>query len=250
MPIEGRDGMAKGKTVPVPIPAPTIGYITFMSYIPSFIFTCRLGDGSPTVTGGYAKWNDVDRIRRRSLTEWAGAPPISIDIPILFDDFQSAKSIEYDVKQLDLMAGLGLKHGDPPLLGFNSVGVVPHDHKNAPGFDWFIDQISWGDADRNEFGNRTRQAATVTVKQFIEDDTLSDQSAAERKRAAQAAKDRQGQIPKSKLYIVTAEDVKHGGLKWIAKHRLHDPKRWRELAKLNHIRDPKKVHKGQHLRLP
>lgn len=241
------------KTITVPIPEPELGFITFQSYQPAYRVTCRLGDGSPTVTGGYAGWSDVTRPRRRALTEWTGSVPMTIDIPILFDDFRAGKSIEDDVKRLEHMAGWGLIGPaplEPPLLSFNSAGVVPHDQINGSTHDWFIDNIQWGDADRNSLGHRTRQAATVTVKQFVEDDTLSDRSAAERSKIAKALKKKKGHVPKKKLYIVTEADVKKGGLRHIAAMKLGKRSRWREIAKLNKIRDPKKIHKGQHLIMP
>jgi hypothetical protein len=232
------------KTPRVDISNPTMGYVTFLSYDPAYTFTARLGDGSPTVTGGYGGWDITSRPRRRGLTDFVGVDPMTIEILVLFDNWVNGLSVEFDILQLERMAGWGdTGGGDPPLIGFNSNGVIPHDHHDAPSHDWVIKDVQWGDADRNKYGNRVRQAATITVLQYVEDDTLSDQSSAARNRAKH-------KHPKHKPYIVTEHDVKKGGLRYIAQHRLGDAKRWHEIAKLNHIRDPKKVKKGQHLKLP
>lgn len=239
------------KMVTIPIPEPTLGYITFMSYDPMWRFTARLGDGTPNPTGGYGGWTVTERQRRRALTEWTGEGAYTLDIPILFDNWIVGESIEDDILSLERMAGWGIGQ-EPPLLAFNSGGVVPHDQHDAPTHDWVISDLQWGDADRNKYGNRVRQAVTVTVMLYVEDDTLSDQSAAERRRAAKNNEKNKGRIPRNKLYIVSAADIKHGGLSYIAQKKLGDHRRWREIARIQvpRIRDPKKLKLHQHLRLP
>jgi hypothetical protein len=193
----------------------------------------------------------VERQRRRALTEWTGEGAYTMDIPILFDNWIVGESLEADILALENMAGWGIGQ-EPPLLAFNSAGVVPHDQHDAPTHDWVISDIAWGDADRNVHGNRVRQAATVTVMLYVEDDTLSDQSAAERRRAKKQNEKNKGRIPKNKLYIVSAADIKHGGLSYIAQKKLGDHRRWREIARIQvpRIRDPKKLKVHQHIRLP
>lgn len=226
------------------IPDPTMGYVTFRSYSPAYEFTARLGDASPSPTGGYGGWTTTPRIRKRALTEFNGVDPMTMPVVVLFDNFVNGLSVEFDILQLERMAGWGDKDGgEPPLVNFNSCGVIPHDWHDSTSHDWVIADITWGDADRNHAGNRTRQAATIQVLQYIEDDTLSDQSSAARHKAAHNK-------AKHKEYTVTEHDVKKGGLRYIAQHQLGDSRRWKEIAKLNNIRDPKKVHAHQHLKLP
>lgn len=228
-----------------------IGFVTFQSNDGKYFMECLLGDGAATPTGGYGGWESKARARRRSFTIWSGVDPLSIDIPILIDYFAENDGVqcEKDIRQLEKMAGLEEHMGEPPLITFDSGGAIPHDETDTKGKrDYVIDDIQWGDVERNEWGNRTRQAAIVKVLQFVEDDALKNVSAAQRrkgkkKRAKRGDKKRGA---KKKLYTVKSGDT----LKKIAKHELGDSKRWHEIAKLNGIRDPDHITKSQELRLP
>lgn len=235
----------------VKIPTPPLGWVTFRSYAPTHRFTCRLGDGSPTITSGGGGWEVTKRPRRQSLVEWNGSDPMKIDIPILFDDFRSNQSVEGDIISLEYMWGIGEDGGEPPLLAFNSGGVIPHDQHDAPTHDWVVDDVSWGDADRNEYGNRVRQAATVTVMLFVEDNVLSDQSAAQRRAATQAAKRQAGKTGKKRSAKHKTHTVRSGEtLSSIAKEEYGDASRWHDIATKNGIRDPKSIKRNQVLKLP
>lgn len=239
-------------TETVLIPEPIIGHVTFRSYVPKYEFTARLGDGAIVPSDGFGGWDVTPRPRRRGLTEWNGNNPMTIDIPVLFDHFRAGTSVEDDVQQLERMAGWGGQGGEPPLLAFNSGGLIPHDQHDGPTHDWVISAVAWGDADRNDHGNRIRQAATITVMEYVEDDVLSDESAAQRHKARKNAQKHKGKTGKNKKvghlppYTVKAGDT----ISKIAKSQLKNANRWREIAKLNHIRDPKNIHVGQKLKMP
>lgn len=227
------------------------GFIVFASWDPHYEVECLLGDGSGNPTSGYGGWEKIKRDRRISLTEWDGKDPLEIDIPILFENWVQGGSLEGDIKTLEKIAGLGHKDGgEPPLMTFNSGGVISHDYHDAPKHDWVVSNLVWGDCIKNDYGNRVRQVATVTVTQFIDDDVLSKLSAAAKRRQKNKGKIKKGTErsgARKKTYI-----VKFNGqnLASIAKETLGDSKRWHEIAKLNGIRDPKATKKGQELRLP
>jgi hypothetical protein len=229
------------------IEPPYLGWVKFMSYVPKYEFQARIGDTIANPTDGYGGWQVTSRPRARGLTEWNGANPMTIDIPILFDGWPD-DSQEDAIKQLEMMAGWGGEGGEPPLLAFNSNGVIPHDQFNGPTHDWVISQLQWGDADRDRWGARVRQAVTVTVMEYVEDDVLSDESAAQRHKATKNAHRHKGRKPSTKHepYVVKKGDT----LPKIAKRRLGSSKRWREIAQLNKIRDPKAIKVGQHLKMP
>lgn len=229
----------------------SLGYIVFESYTGGYSFECLLGDGSPVVTAGYGGWQVTPRAKRRGLTEWNGNDPLAIDIPILFDGWAAGKIVEAPIGQLEKMAGLEKGMNEPPLVTFDSHGVVPHDATNASQLDWVIEGIQWGDADRNSNGDRLRQAATVTVRQHIEDDSLNLDSPANRRKKKKKQQQKKGKAQrgaKHKRYVVKAGET----LEQIAAKELGSSHRWRELRDLNpRFRDPKKhLPAGTIIRLP
>lgn len=226
------------------------GFVVFASWDPHYEVEVLLGDGAGNPTGGYGGWAKISRDRRRGLTEWQGNDPLEIDIPILFENWAVGTSLEPDILQLEKMAGLGNEGGgEPPLMTFNSGGVISHDFHDAPKHDWVISNIVWGDAVKNDFGNRVRQIATVTVTQYISDDVLSSSSAKKRKNSKKGKIKKGTERSGGKKKSFTVE-FNHQSLVTIAKKTLGDGNRWHEIAKLNSIRDPKATRKGQVLRIP
>lgn len=166
-----------------------------------FSVLADLTTGAPTITGGYAKWTVVDRPLRAGLTVFQGYDPSTMDIPILFDDFidGQGQQIEEDIALLELMAGRGPgaanTRGDdksPPIItvqctdsGGNPFPLIPKTYQYSRSANtnpplWVISNINWdANPERNAAGNRIRQAATVTVSQYVESvglDSLSPQA--------------------------------------------------------------------------
>lgn len=229
-----------------------LGYVTFFSADPAYSVTMLLGDGSPTVTGGYAGWTTVARERKRALTEWHGNEPLELEIPILFDNWALGTSLEAEIKTLERLAGLDDSMDEPPIIQFDSAGVVPYDAHDAKSKYWVISNLVMGDADRNAVGNRVRQAATVTVLEYIEDDTLASQTSAERKRRAKRAAEKKRAAARKgagqRQYRINNGDT----LRSVAARKLGKASRWKEIKKLNpKFRDPKKpLPAGQILKMP
>jgi len=226
---------------------PSLGAVYFWSDSPAFHFQCLLGPVSPNPAKGkqmYGGWKEVKRKRRRSLKEWDGVDGLAIEIPIIIDGFAQEKSVENEVATLEHLAGRkqsGQQSEEPPLMYFNSGGVVPHDYHKNPGIDWVIGDIIWGDADRREDGIRTRQAATVIVEEHVEDDVLGALTSAQRRKLAQSKrakkKGKGAKQGKESRYVVKEGET----LEKIAASQLGNSARWHELKKLNpSIRDPNK----------
>jgi hypothetical protein len=153
-------------------------------------FSVLAGDQPPRVTGGYAKFSTVDRPLRTGLTQFDGYDPITMEVPIRFENFNgdldnvrgaSGAQIEDDIALLERMAGRGnfrgAAVGPPPIIVITAtndsgvpVGLIPRNYQwtranpNAP--KWRVTSIDW-DAEplRNSWGNRIRQKATVSVQQ-------------------------------------------------------------------------------------
>lgn len=221
----------------------SVGQISFASN--DITVVADLGDGLPIQTQGFGGWQEIERPRRKSLTTWKGRQPWRITIPIIFDRLDQGDwglSVETELRNLEKLAGGGIQ-GEPPVLIVDSAGVVPHDFHDAPHVRWVLDGVEFGDTIRNPHGNRVRCELVVTVLEYVEDKHLAERSAANKARDKDRAK-KPG--AKNKKYTVKKGDT----LSKIARKQLGDAGRWREIGRLNNIRDPRNVHPGQVLRLP
>lgn len=218
--------------------APSLGYITLVSYPEAHDFTALLGDQVPNITGGAGGWVMKPRARRHSFTVWDGVDPIQLDIPILFDNWADGrgKNLEADILELEYMAGI-IGGGQPPFVLFNSGGVVPHDYHGDPFRDWVIEDLTWGDAERNKEGNRLRQAVTIKLRQYLEDDPIIQGSPAQQAKAKKKAKQKKaaGKRVNKKFHVVK------GARENLESIAAAEHVSWHKLKELNHIRDPKKI---------
>lgn len=233
---------------------PGLGYIQFVSYnfegydYPQYDFTCLLGDGPPEVTDGYGGWEAVSRARNVAFTQWNGRNPLTIKIPILFDNFANGESIEADIRQLEKMAGAEYPRKDnpslqPPLVLIDSHGVIPHDFHDATQNDWVIQTIEWGDSDRNEWGNRVRQAATVTIMEYVYDEVIGGIGM----RPSGKSKARAKKKAKRRHYVVKGAGET---LLTIAHHELGNSHFWRRIRDVNLTKHKKYKYKDPRKKLP
>jgi hypothetical protein len=168
-------------------------------------FTVLADEGAATITGGWAKWAVVDRPQRVGMTVLQGYDPVTMDVPVLFDNVvqQDGADLERDIQVLEWMAGRGKLfasdghvgasgQGDSPIVSVFSAasdGVeTPMIPPNVHDLDWVVTGISY-DANplRARNGHRIRQAAAVTLTQHVGSPGTSLDSAAVRARARKAA---------------------------------------------------------------
>jgi LysM repeat protein len=247
--------MPKAKKTKERPAAPPVGFVRFRSEDPFYEFVARLGDGSPVPTFDTG-WEREKRPKKKSLTNWTGSDGLELEFPILFDHFISGDGItcEAEIRQLEKMAGNEQDEDEPPIIAFNSNGVIPHDEHDAAQVDWVIAKLQWGDSDRNKTGNRIRQAVTVTLWEYVEDTQLNDDSAATKNRKKKGPKNKKG--TKNRGARHKTHHVQPGEtLSTIARDELGDASRWREIAKKNPKhgrprRDPKSVTLGETLKMP
>jgi hypothetical protein len=153
-------------------------------------FNVLAGDSAPVITGGYAKFSILDRPERAGLTTFDGYDPITMDVPIRFENYQgrlddtsgaSGEQIETDIELLERMAGRGpfsgAAIGPPPIVVVTTtnddgrtVNLIPRGYQrtktNPHAPRWRVTAIAWdGEPLRNSWGNRIRQKATVTLQQ-------------------------------------------------------------------------------------
>lgn len=216
--------------------------ITLVAATPAIRVTGRRGLTPPIVKSGYSRWALIERRRRISLTEWSGADPIVLAVPILFDGFADGDSVEPACSQLERLAH-PTDGSEPPLV--RVIGAVPHKEKT-----WHVSALEWDPEPiySRRGGYRTRQAVVVELLQAVSDDRLEQTPAAERARQAAASKAAKSgsSTAGGRVYIVRSGDTLSG----IAAKELGDYRRSREIADLNEIRDPNTIRVGQRLRLP
>jgi hypothetical protein len=242
----------------------TLVYVRFQCADPPTDLSVLLGVDRPDVSSGYGGWVEVERPKRSTVTTWRGQPARRMALSILFDNFAAGASVEDDLRRLERMA-LPRPGGQPPTVKVSAPGgVIPPFYE---GMTWVMDAITWGDALMNTAGNRIRQAATVTLLEYVSD-VLIKVSPAKRRRAKHnrvtgkatknGAKQKRASShagrPKSggaRAAAATATIVFDGeDLLSVAARELGDASRWHEIADLNGIRDPRAITRAQVIRLP
>jgi hypothetical protein len=208
-------------------------FITFTTQKPALTVRCLRGEGPPTPTGGYGGWEVQARPRKVSLTKWVGREPLKMLVPIILDDFEDRGDIEEECQLLEKMALPTAPNGEPPVV--HVTGAMPH---AGPFVPWVIMDIEWGDAiyGRSQVSKRIRQFASITLLRHVSADKLKGSNKA------------QGRGGKTgyRIYVVKRGDTLQG----IAAHLLGNAARWREIARINNIRDPKTLKVGRRLKVP
>jgi hypothetical protein len=250
---------------------PPVGFITLRCSDPSTELTIRLGEERPDVTAGYGGWEEVARPRRVAVVTWTGSSVRRMSLEVLIDNWAAGTSIESEIAALDALAR-PRRGGSPPSITLDAAGG----HLPYKGLRWVVDGIAWGDALMNPYGNRTRQAATLSLVEFVSDELVEERSPANRRQAKAAsksgknskrgAKEKRKAASRGKGSKARRRSVSHArditatsatsavfegeDLASIAARELGDGRRWREIADLNGLRDPRAIQVGQVLRLP
>lgn len=212
-------------------------HVRFRTYSPSSVLDVLMGDGAAQLSGGFGGWQVVQRPKRISLTEWNGVDPTTQTIPVMFDGWTDERSVEPEIARLEAMSRASPGELEPPIVRI--AGPIHH-----PELDWVINDIQHGETIRRRHdGRRVRQASSVALMHYIEDTQLT---AAKRHRGRDDLTARFGHPALHRTVIVRRGDT----LPRIAARELGKASRWREIATLNHIRDPKHLKVGQQLKMP
>jgi len=181
------------------------------------VVVALLGEG-PAKPTGYGGWEAVTRPKRVPMTDWPAGDALRMALPILLDGFRTDTSQQQKFDRLENMAR---KKGNtrPPTVAI--AGPVHHTDRV-----WVIEDIDWGDAYRNDDGVLVRQAATLSLMEFVEGDVIT---------ASQRARE-QGPIGPGARYNIRPGDT----LMKIAARKLGKADRWKEIADLNNLRDPRR----------
>lgn len=200
----------------------------------SLVFQSPFGEAEPKPAGGAPKIDRIARPRRKDLTEVNGHEAKQTIISFWIDRYASLARGE-GIKVESMITTLEKMYynsrelivlGDPP-------GCIPDDYHLSPGTRWWIEVLTYDDgAIRNSTGKRVRTSGLLTLTEIVDDNRIE----ALRKKKLQA---------KKKKYTVKKGDTL---AKIASKYKVKGG--WKALAKLNNIRDPRKLKVGQVIRLP
>lgn len=211
-------------------------------------FTLSTADGSLSVTlpfgptepkkiGGGPVLARVQIPEAKELTEWTHRKASQIQVSFFLSDWEDRQGAEFErkVRILERMAGEDEGDPEPPeliILG-DPPGSVPKDYHDASHLRWWIEDYTEAPgAKRNSAGNRIEVGGTITLTEVSRD-----QGMRAKLRSNRAAK-------KPKKYTVKKGDTLS---KIAAAYKIKGG--WHTLAKLNNIRDPKRIKFGQEIRL-
>lgn len=232
----------------------TPGQFSLQSFNPDLLFRAELGPDGANATDGFGGWGITGRPKLEGLTEWGGRNPLAIDIDWMIDNWDTMEPalVEDNIHVLERMAGV---HDDtePPLLVVNGGGAIPFDYTSKPGLLWVVENLTFNKARTLRDSStrlRVRAGGTISLRKYTFDEALGEFTPAARARRRQKAKARakaRGRVGGGKK----KHTVKQGEtLGRISATFLGNPDRWREIAILNNLRDPRSLTVGQELRIP
>lgn len=209
---------------------PASAFVIFTSGDIGVSFTALLGPEPPKLTGGFGGWSEVQRPGRRAFLQWTGPSVFREQIQLMFDGWSDGTSVQGDVNTLLKMAA-PRSGGKPPSLSLYGPALP------RAGGGWIIEDLEFLDSMRLDDGTLVRQLITVSLAQTDEGDLIR------LRRQTNTGK------PGQTTYRIAKGDT----LQKIASKKLGKESRWKEIASLNGIRDPRSYlskHIGDIIRIP
>lgn len=197
-----------------------------------------LGLDVPRFKNGIAKWNQVDRPRRRAMMEFVGESCGVLTFDVMLDEFPDG-NVEWMIGRIFGWAAIINLPFQPTLIQVS--GPVPYTQ-----LDYILTDVDdSGIVERRVDGNRCRQQLKLELTEYVAPDLLGQVQPSP---PAQAAQQRAGTASSGsgRTYTVRKGDTLSG----IAAKQLNNAGRWHEIANLNGIRDPRRLQIGTVLRLP
>jgi nucleoid-associated protein YgaU len=205
-------------------------------------------EDGPRAQGGGPVLERVKRPRAKPITEWASRDELQLAVSFMFNSIgenahlgteDEGVEIEQNIRILEKMRGQDAGSPEPPqliVLG-DPEGCIPNDYHDASHLRWWLEEIQADDdkTERNHAGNRTRYAGVLIFTEVVEDEPLGN---------LKASNHRNNNTSSASKYTVKKGDTLSG----IAK-KFKIKGGWHALAKLNKIRDPKRLRVGQVIRL-
>lgn len=203
---------------------------------PQHTLTLELGTDTPRFTNGIAKWNEIERPRRRNVLEYGSESLGKLTFDVLLDQFPDG-TVEDQIGIIFAWAARVDLPFQPSILRIE--GPVPY--TQLPYVLTGVDDS--GICERRSDGARCRQQLKLEFTEYMAPDLI-----VQTPPPAQAAQDRNGTSTAAaqKTYTVKRGDTLYG----IAASLLGNGNRWHEIANNNGVRDPKSLKPGQVLRIP
>lgn len=233
-----------------------IGEFYIQSFDPAYYFTAELGDEAPLPDGdSYGGWGVTAIPKRMGLTEWAGRPPMGIPLTFMIDRMNSGDGDAgiYVAGQRDILekiAATASRDEEPPVCIVDTGGVMPHDYVHASHVRWIIETIDWDKSltvNSATSGRPVRIGGTIHLRQYNHDDLLDAyEGPATKNRNKNKSKSKpKGKTSSAQTYLVKEGDT----LTSIAARALGSSTKWKQLADLNNIRNPRDLKINQVLKL-
>lgn len=195
------------------------------------------GEKGATQTAGGPVLAKVVMPQRKEITEWTHREAFAFSVDFYFDSFAEGEGleIEQEIRKLERMMGIDEGDPEPPhvIVQGDPPGCIPHDfHDNSRG-RWWVSGVAYDDdkTERNSAGNRIRVFGIINLTEVNEGQLLTEG----------------GIQPKS--VTQTRYTVKKGDTLTSIARKQKVAGGWQALAKLNKIRDPKRITVGQVIRL-
>ena len=120
----------------------------------------------PDDSGGVGGWESIPRPRRASAAAWVGSPERTIALPLELNGIDGGGPLVdlSTTEQVRRVLSWGVKDkdtGQPPIL--QVIGV----ERVSPDDRWVLQDIAWGEFDRNDDGVLVRQALTLTLLRYV-----------------------------------------------------------------------------------
>lgn len=216
---------------------------------PSHLFL--LGEDPPALSRDIG-WEIIDRPRRKGAIEFTGITPFGLRISAVDSKSTSERSIEAELYRFEdgIVTPKGPRR-EPPIVRLEGPGLntIIRTHR------WVLTKIIPGREERNPDGTRNLAFMELEFLEYVEATGITTVAQSQAMAAADRAVARRdpapttpsgSPAPSTRTYTVKRGDT----LGAIATRELGSYKRWREIADLNGIRDPRRLQIGQVLRLP
>jgi nucleoid-associated protein YgaU len=192
----------------------------------------------PKKIGGGPVLARVNLPEGKSLTEWVRREPTQIQISYRLVDWEDRRGQEFEKKIRMIERMMGEDEGDPEppklIVMGDPPGSVPKDFHDASHLRWWLEDHTEADGtERNSSGNRIDVSGTITLCEVVTDRVM-----------AKALGNAKSRPKRPRKYTVKRGDTLS---KIAARYKIKGG--WQTLAKLNNLRDPRRIREGQVIRL-
>jgi LysM domain len=210
--------------------------ITPLSF-PNAALTLPLGKRKPIFSGGIAQWDEVERPRRRAMSEYRGESLLKYSFDVALSAYPDG-NVEPLIRRIVGWASRSDLPFQPTLLKVQGPIIYPD-------LNYYLTKCDQVDDETLAFNSANqicRQLLDLEITEYVAPDLVIQTPP-----PAQAAQARAAETtPAERTYTVAAGDT----LWAIAARLLGKGQRWSEIAEKNGIRDPRALKIGTVLKVP